>query len=283
MKLLYNYIALFFLTSCGILNTSNPNFYIHSIKKDNCLQIMKDTGSENWEKYCGFIDNFEYQEGFEYQVEVKKLKKDKNTESKNNYLHVSTIYKSPALKEPGIYAYIETSMGGIVGKLAYDKAPLTVANFIGLAEGSIKNQAFPLGKHYFDSLSFHRVIPNFMIQGGDPIGNGTGGPGYKFKNEIHPDLKHDKPGVFSMANSGPNTNGSQFFITHVATPWLDGNYNVFGEVVIGQEIVNSIGNVATGKNNKPLETIYMSKVEIIRIGQEALDFDAKKTFKYMNY
>jgi peptidylprolyl isomerase len=174
-------------------------------------------------------------------------------------------------------------MGDIVGKLDMDLAPLTVANFVGLAEGSIKNKAFPEGRPFYDSLTFHRVIPNFMIQGGDPIGNGTGGPGYKFKNEIHPDLKHDKPGIFSMANSGPNTNGSQFFITHAATPWLDGQYNIFGQVIIGQDIVNAIGAVAKDRRNKPNTPIYINKVLIIRIGEAAKNFDAVNTFKYMQY
>jgi peptidylprolyl isomerase len=140
-----------------------------------------------------------------------------------------------------------------------------------------------LGKNFYDSLTFHRVISNFMIQGGDPDGNGTGGPGYKFKNEIHPNLKHDKPGVFSMANSGPNTNGSQFFITHVATPWLDGQYNIFGQVIIGQDVVNAIGGVSKDRRNKPNSPIYMNKVSIIRIGEAAQKFDAPSTFKYMQY
>jgi len=120
-----------------------------------------------------------------------------------------------------------------------------------------------------------------MIQGGDPLGVGMGGPGYKFRNEIHPDLTHDKPGIFSMANSGPNTNGSQFFITHVATPWLDGNYNIFGNVIMGQEVVTAIGNTPRGQADKPKTPVYMTKVQIIRIGDKAKKFDANDTFKSM--
>ena len=130
-----------------------------------------------------------------------------------------------------IKAVIKTSKGTININLFADKTPLTVANFVNLA-----------GRGYYDGLNFHRVIPDFMIQGGCPIGTGTGGPGYKFEDEFHPDLKHDKPGILSMANAGPATNGSQFFITHVETPWLDGNHTVFGCVVgdADQDVVNAI-------------------------------------------
>jgi len=139
----------------------------------------------------------------------------------------------------GIYAKFETTRGTILAELYYKRVPNTVANFVGLAEGSKKSNQ-PAGKKFYDGLTFHRVIPNFMIQGGDPEGTGRGGPGYKFADEFHPSLTHDGPGVLSMANSGPNTNGSQFFITHKETPWLDLKHTVFGRVLSGQDVVNEI-------------------------------------------
>lgn len=168
-------------------------------------------------------------------------------------------FQSQAQLDDGLYANLHTNQGDIIIKLAHEKTPLTVINFVGLAEGS-KHSNRQLGKPFYNGLKFHRVINDFMIQGGDPEGNGTGGPGYQFADEIT-DLTHHKGGILSMANSGPNTNGSQFFITHTATPWLDGKHTVFGHVVKGMNVVNTIK-----------KDDFIRKVKIIRVGDNANNF-----------
>jgi len=168
----------------------------------------------------------------------------------------------------GLYAKFNTSKGAIVVNLEFEKTPGTVGNFVALAEGNLENNAKPQGKPYYDGLKFHRVIADFMVQGGCPLGTGTGSPGYTFEDEFHPELKHSGPGILSMANSGPASNGSQFFITHVATPWLDNKHTVFGNVVEGQDIVDA---VAQGD--------ILDSLEIIRIGADAEAFNAIEAFR----
>ena len=169
--------------------------------------------------------------------------------------------------ENGIYAKIGTSKGAITIKLEHEKTPMTVANFVGLAEGTLENNVTEVGTPYYNGLTFHRVIADFMIQGGDPTGTGAGGPGYQFEDEIHPELKHNRPGTLSMANAGPATNGSQFFITHGPTDWLDGKHTVFGYVVEGQNVVDAVAQGDT-----------MDTVEIVRVGAEAEAWDASSVF-----
>lgn len=182
--------------------------------------------------------------------------------------------------EDGLYAEFITNKGTMLAKLHQDKTPITVANFVSLAEGTntVADQQYK-DKKFYDGTIFHRVIEGFMIQGGDPLGNGTGGPGYKFHDEFATDLKHDKPGVLSMANSGANTNGSQFFIIEKATPFLDNVHTVFGELVLGLEVRDSISKVKKGMDDKPLEDVVLEKVTIIRKGKEAKSFNAAKIFK----
>ncbi|AMA49476.1 MULTISPECIES: peptidylprolyl isomerase [Flavobacterium] len=170
--------------------------------------------------------------------------------------------------QDGIYVKFNTSKGAILVKLTHDLTPGTVGNFVGLAEGNLENSVKSQGQKYYDGLKFHRVIPDFMIQGGCPLGTGTGDAGYKFDDEFHPSLKHDRPGVLSMANAGPGTNGSQFFITHVATPWLDGKHTVFGHVIEGQDVVDAV-----------LQDDLIESVEIIRVGAEAEKWNAIEAFR----
>ncbi|MDO4230060.1 MAG: peptidylprolyl isomerase [Capnocytophaga sp.] len=171
----------------------------------------------------------------------------------------------------GIYAKFKTTKGEILVKLTHDKTPGTVGNFVALAEGKQKNSSKPIGEPYYDGLKFHRVIPDFMIQGGCPLGTGTGNPGYQFDDEFVADLKHDKLGILSMANAGAGTNGSQFFITHVPTPWLDGKHTVFGEVIEGQNVVDSI-----------VQGDKIEKISIVRVGEEAENWDAVVAFEAFN-
>ena len=171
----------------------------------------------------------------------------------------------------GLFAQIKTSKGVIEIQLEFEKTPGTVGNFVGLSMGKIKNSNKELGKPYYDGLKFHRVINDFMIQGGCPIGTGTGDPGYKFDDEFNADLKHDKPGILSMANSGPATNGSQFFITHIETPWLDNKHTVFGHVIDGLDVVNSI-----------VQDDEIINIKINAVGEKAQSFDPVKAFENFN-
>ena len=190
---------------------------------------------------------------FSFRADAKTTVKEKQNSKKGNEM----------------FALFETNKGNFKVKLLNEKAPKTVENFVGLAEGT-KEWTDPktgskVKKPFYDGLTFHRLIKDFMIQGGCPVGNGTGGPGYRFDDEFTPgQQKHDKPGILSMANAGPNTNGSQFFVTTVATPWLDGRHVVFGEVVEGMDVVHSIENSKTGPMDRPVETVTIQHVKIVK-------------------
>lgn len=179
--------------------------------------------------------------------------------------------------QDGVYANLQTSKGNMLVKFEDKKSPVTVANFVGLAEGKIDNKAKKAGEPFYDGTKFHRVIENFMIQGGDPQGTGMGDPGYRFDDEKN-DLKHTGKGILSMANSGPNTNGSQFFITQVATPWLDGKHTVFGEVVHGLDVIDTIAKVEKGPQDKPVTDVVLEKVSVFTKGEEYKKYDAAKIF-----
>jgi peptidylprolyl isomerase len=170
--------------------------------------------------------------------------------------------------EDGIYAEIITSNGTFVAKLYHDKTPLNVANFVSLAEGtSTMTDSIYKGKPFYNGLTFHRIMKDFMLQGGDPLGSGMGSPGYRFPDQFAEGLIHDRKGLLSMANGGPDSNGSQFFVTLVPTPWLDGRHAIFGEVVIGQDVVDAIGLVEVEKpSNKPIQDVIIQEVNIIRVG-----------------
>jgi peptidyl-prolyl cis-trans isomerase A (cyclophilin A) len=172
-------------------------------------------------------------------------------------------------REAGVYATLETSEGRIVARLFEDKTPKTVKNFIDLAEGRREfvdpKTRQKVKRPFYDGLTFHRVIPEFMIQGGCPRGDGTGGPGYQFEDEFHPTLKHDQPGTLSMANAGPNTNGSQFFLTVAPTPWLDNRHSVFGRVVEGQAIATRISEVPRDASDRPRQPVTLKRVVIERV------------------
>ena len=170
--------------------------------------------------------------------------------------------------QDGLYAKFITSKGEILVSLEYQKTPGTVGNFVALAKGNLENSAKKQGQPYYNGLNFHRVIPDFMIKGGCPQGTGTGNQGYKFDDEFHPELKHNQPGILSMANAGHGTNGSQFFITNVPTPWLDGKHTVFGKTIEGQSVVDSI---AQGDS--------LDSLEILAVGAEAEKFNAIEAFR----
>jgi peptidyl-prolyl cis-trans isomerase A (cyclophilin A) len=173
-------------------------------------------------------------------------------------------------REPGVYARLETSEGSIVARLFENEAPKTVKNFIDLAEGGREFADPKSGQRakrpFYNGLTFHRVIPQFMIQGGCPRGDGTGGPGYQFEDEFHPTLKHDQAGTLSMANAGPNTNGSQFFLTVAPAPWLDNRHSVFGRVVEGQQVATRISELPRDSGDRPRKPVILQRVVIERVG-----------------
>lgn len=176
----------------------------------------------------------------------------------------------------GVFAHFHTKKGDITIRLEHEKTPMTVANFVALAEGKRKNTAKAEGQPYFDGLKFHRVIADFMIQGGDPTGTGAGGPGYNFADEFDATLKHDRPGTLSMANAGPGTNGSQFFITVAPTPHLDGRHTVFGSITKGMDVADAISKVPTGPGDRPVDEVKIKSIEILDPTDELFAAQAKR-------
>ncbi|MGZ3774167.1 MAG: peptidylprolyl isomerase [Pseudobdellovibrionaceae bacterium] len=210
-----------------------------------------------WIYLCAFL-----LAAFSFRADAKSA--DKTQKEKDQKTEKSNLKKDKIM-----FALFETNKGNFKVKLFSDKAPKTVENFVGLAEGTKEwtdpKTGKPVKKPFYDGLTFHRVIKDFMIQGGCPLGTGTGGPGYRFEDEFPAGApKHDKPGILSMANAGPNTNGSQFFVTTVPTPWLDGRHTVFGEVVEGMDVVHSIEKSKTGPMDRPAEAVIINHVKIVK-------------------
>ncbi len=181
-------------------------------------------------------------------------------------------------KADGLYAEIDTSMGKMIFTLHYDKAPITVGNFVGLAEGTREMPNGEGKEPFYDGLIFHRIIKGFVIQGGCPQGTGTGGPGYRFIDEFDRTLIHDSAGILSMANAGPNTNGSQFFITLAQTRHLNGRHSIFGKIVHGEDVMKDIENVETDSQNRPKENVVIESIKVVRVGEKAKYFDAENAF-----
>ena len=244
LKLISAFSLLLLLFSCSSTPKENPEEAERKLK-ETVREIVKEEVDSAVKKAVA--------EALK-EAEEEKVRKAKEAEEK--------LRKTFGISEPGLYAVLNTSQGNIRLQLYYKRVPETVANFVGLSEGTKKSNK-KAGVPFYDGTVFHRVIDDFMIQGGDPTGTGRGGPGYRFKDEFHKDLKHDSPGILSMANAGPNTNGSQFFITHVPTDWLDNRHAVFGKVVDSsdQKVVNKIQ-----KGDKII------KVKILRIGEDAKKF-----------
>ena len=238
---------------------TSPSVMTLSAEEEMWKAVKNSSNQEDLQMYLDGYPNGRF--SMVAKAKIKQLDREQNDfEDKK----LAMLTQPPEGEINGLYADMVTNKGKIRIKLEFKKTPLTVANFVGLAEGT-KNSSRNKGVKFYDGLTFHRVIDNFMIQGGDPLGTGRGGPGYKFPDEFDPSLKHDSPGILSMANSGPNTNGSQFFITHKATPWLNGKHTVFGKVVAGLDVVNKIE-----KGDKIIS------ITIIRNGTEARQFQANQ-------